>query len=293
MRIKNQINNIITAVFMLLLLFPIDGYCQESEHKFESEDLNEEFQSPLIIHNQTTDVTGKNELEFSFMQRFGNIINDADLFGLYSSANLRLGLDYGIVKGVSIGIGATAVKSIFDMNAKIKLMSQDNTKGIPVTVVFFGEASRSGMSQDNFVNQSGEYNSLNRLSYFSELMVSRKLNKQFSLQGALTFSYFNLIEETNKNSNIGLSVLGSYKIYHQTSLVFDFDYPLTHPEINPSKPNLGIGLAFAGKNNMLQLFITTTNAIVNSEFRVFNQNDFMKNDFLIGFNISHKWALNK
>lgn len=278
---------------MLLFLYPINSFCQDNNYKIESEDIEETFQSPLIISNQTTDVTEKSELEFSFMQRFGNIINDADLFGLYSPTNIRLGIDYGIMKGISVGVGATGLKNIFDVNTKIKLISQDKTSGIPFTVAFFGEASRSGMSQDNFVNKSGEYNSLNRLSYFSELMVSRKFNKQFSLQGALTFSYFNLIEETNKNSNIGLSVLGSYKIYHQTSLIFDFDYPLTHPEINQSKPNLGIGLAFAGKNNMLQLFMTTTNAIVNSEFRVFNQNDFMKNDFLIGFNISHKWIFRK
>jgi hypothetical protein len=68
--------------------------------------------------------------------------------------------------------------------------------------------------------------------------------------------------------------------------------PLTNTPNSP-KQNIGIGLAFAGKNNILQLFLTSCNAIVNSEFRVCNQNDFTKGDLLFGFNISHKWDFRK
>ena len=289
MKILNQKTVLIITSIFLLFLFPIIVFAQEKENKSEQEETEKTFQSPLIINNQTIDVVEKNELEISFMQRFGNIVNDADLFGIYSPANLRLGIDYGLMKGFSVGVGATKLKSIFDLNAKIILMYQNKTERKPVSVVFFCEASRSGMSDENFINQAGEYNAINRLSYFSELMVARKFNDKFSLQGAITFSYFNLIEEIYANSNIGFSILGRYKICDKTALIFDFDYPLTVTNNNSPKPNIGAGLEFEGKTNILQLFVSSSYAIVNSEYRVCNQMDIAKGNLLIGFNISHKW----
>ena len=158
-----------------------------------------------------------------------------------------------------------------------------------VTISFFGEASRSGMSENNFINQDGEYNSMNRMSYFSELMIARKFNDQFSLQGALTYSYFNLIEETYSNSNLGVSILGRYMFHKHVALIGDYDLPLTNN--NLPKQNMGIGLEFMGKSNSLQLFVSSRNTIVNSEYRVCNPNDFKKGELLFGFNISHKWGL--
>ena len=279
---------VITGCFILLFLFPIISNAQEHEGKHESEEVEGTFNGPMLIDNQTVDVVEKNELEFSFMQRFGNIKNDVDMFGLFSPENLRFGIDYGLIKNVSIGIGATKAKSIFDLNAKVVLFKQ-NTLSMPVTISFFGEASRSGMSENNFINQDGEYNSMNRMSYFSELMIARKFNDQFSLQGALTYSYFNLIEETYSNSNLGVSILGRYMFHKHVALIGDYDLPLTNN--NLPKQNMGIGLEFMGKSNSLQLFVSSRNTIVNSEYRVCNPNDFKKGELLFGFNISHKWGL--
>ncbi len=281
-----------SGCILLLFLLPYISNAQEKKEQSEIELIEETFQSPILINNQTIDVVGKNCLEFSYLQRFGNINNDIDLFGLYAPANLRLGLDYGLIKNVSIGVGATKSKNIFDANTKILLLNQNTSGSKPVSVAFFAEASRSGMSERYFMNQDGQYNSLNRLSYFSELMVARKFNEQFSLQAALTFCYFNLIEENYSNSTIGLSVISRYKIYKQTSIIFDYDLPFTH-SINVPKQNIGLGLEFAGKINSLQLFVSSCDAIINSEFRVCNQNDFTKGDFLIGFNISHRWSFRK
>ena len=284
---------IMTGCIILFFLLPVVSTAQEKESGSESNDVEETFRSPILINNQTVEVVGKKEIEFSYMQRFGNIKNDIDLYGIYSPANLRLGVDYGLIKNVSIGVGATKIKNIFDINAKVLLLKQNKSGTVPLTVALFGEASRSGMSQDHFMNQDGAYNSVNRLSYFTELMVARKFNDQFSLQAAFTFSYFNLIEENNSNSNVGVSVIGRYKIYHQTSVIFDYDLPVTRANPNTPKQNFGIGVEFAGKNNSLQLFISSCDAIVNSEFRVCNLNDFTKGDFLIGFNISRKWDTHK
>jgi Membrane bound beta barrel domain (DUF5777) len=281
----------VTISLMLFFLFPLFTIAQEKEHTIEGEEPEKIFQSPLLINNQTVEIVEKNEFEISLMQRFGNSVNDVDLFGLYAPANLRVGMDYGVMKGVSIGVGATAMKNIFDVNTKIALMNQNKAEGKPVSIVFFGEASRSGMSDTYFKNQDGEYNALNRLSYFSELMVARKFNEKFSLQGAVTFSYFNLIEEMYSNANVGISFLGRYKICKTASFIFDFDYPFSVSANNAAKPNIGVGFEFEGKANIFQLFVSTSNAIVNSEYRVCNQVDISKGNFLIGFNISHKWNL--
>lgn len=284
---------IVSFIFISALLFSKNTFAQTSfikQHESVEETV-ETFESPLLINNQTIKSLAKNELEISYIQRFGLIKNDADMFGIYSPSNVRLGVDYGILNKLTIGAGATAYKHIFDANIKYIFLQQSSS--MPVSIGYFGELSRNGSDQSVLVNQAGEFNSINRISYFHEMMISRKFNEKFSLQAAFTLSYLNLVEPEKVNANYGISFIGKYELSKYASFIFDFDYPVTQPNVNPQKPNIGAGFEFKGKQNIFQLFVTTTNIIVNDEMRIYNQNDILKKEFLIGFNISKNWNFRK
>ena len=294
MRLYNH-NTLIKRVFLIFIfLFPLIAFAQEkkeSASKPETEFVEGTFHNLVLINNQTTDILEKKEIEFSFQQRFGNIRNDIDMFGIYAISNLRLGLDYGITDRISIGAGISRCNHTGDLNLKILMFRQNKSGAMPVTVAYFGEVTRNGSAHDDFINDKGEYDPVDRISYFHELLMSRKFTERLTLQGAVTYSYFNFTEAEKNNGNLGLSFLGRYKICRETSVILDFDYPITQPEKKSIKPNLGIGLEFAAKNNQVQIFITTSSALVNDELRVSTQNDFTKTEFLLGFNISRKWDL--
>ena len=289
------VKNSLAFIFISFILCqPLITKAQEKHEKEVSEESNNvesTFQNPLLINNQTVDILEKKDIEFTFQQRFGLIRNDNNMLGLYSPSNLRLGLDYGINDWLCIGTGVTKNKNIVDANVKLKLLQQTKSGSMPVSVVYFGEVSRCGLSEDELLNQKGEYDPLNRISYFHELMVARKFNEKLSLQAAVTYSYFNFIESEKENSNLGVSLLGRYKIHRQTSIIVDYDYPIKSTSSHLFKPNLGIGVEFATKNNMVQIFVTNCSVIANDEMRVCIDNHLNKAEFLIGFNIARKWNL--
>jgi hypothetical protein len=280
---------ICSVVILPYFLAAQEGRLNEQGSRIEKESTEESFNGPVLINNQTVDKVPKREFEVSYQQRFGRIQNDADMFGLFSPSNLRLGLDYGIGRRISIGVGATEQKRIYDLNLKYILFRQDRIGRMPVTIAYFGEVARSGLCNDNFINAEGRYDPLYRLSYFHELMVARKWNEQFSLQAAFTYSHFNLIETNKVNANFGVSFLGSCKLSTKAALIADLDYPVAQICLDHSKPNIGVGVEFTGSTNTVQLFVTTANNIVNDELRVENSNDLFKREFLIGFNLSHRW----
>jgi hypothetical protein len=150
------------------------------------------------------------------------------------------------------------------------------------------------MEDDNFLNQEGVYKSSNRLSYFHEIMVARKINSHISLQVAGTYTHFNIIDSLyGQHDFYGVSFVGKYKFSPQSSVVVDFDYMLNQSKLDESvkpKPNLGIGYELSTGSHQFQIFICNADAIINQETRVYNQNDFFKGDVMIGFNIMRQWG---
>jgi hypothetical protein len=179
------------------------------------------FEHAVLMNNETVENPGKKTLDFIIQHRFGNIIDETDLFGLYAPSNIRMGLMYGITDRVAIGFGATKLKRIYDLNWRITLLRQTSGKGFgtPVTVTYFGDLARRAGSHHSFKNQDNEYKQSNRISYFHELMVARKINANLSLQVAGTWSYYNIVDTGMERSYLGLSFIGRYKFSPQSSIL--------------------------------------------------------------------------
>ena len=73
------------------------------------------------------------------------------------------------------------------------------------------------------------------------------------------------------------------------ALMVNYDQPLTqHPMDNPH-PNISLGLDFKTSGHEFQLFAGNYGSILPQNNSLYNQNDFTKGQFLIGFNISRLW----
>lgn len=293
---NSKITFSIAVIFNLIFAAYTSSSAQEAENKEHKQKSGHSlvegtFNNPTLINNQTIYTLEKHEFEFSYQQRFGHVHSSEDMFGLYSSSNMRFGIDYGITDRLMLGVGMSKFRNIVDFNLKYSILRQNESGGMPVSLSYFGEIARNGLSNDSLINQDGKYDPLNRISYFHEIMVSRKFNERLSLQASLNFAYFNFIESHRDNSNVGISLVGAYKISKRTSIIVDFDYPVTQPKHNPQKPNLGLGLEFSSKKHCMQIFVCTSESLVNDELRVLNESDILKREFRFGFNISHNWEL--
>ncbi|MES2330326.1 MAG: DUF5777 family beta-barrel protein [Bacteroidota bacterium] len=253
------------------------------------------FESNWIFDNQTVMVPKKGTFEMDIQHRFGTVNNGySDLFGIYAPSNIRIGFSYVIKTNLQLGMGFCKEKLQWDANVKYAIIKQKSTGGSPVSITYFGNLVVDTRKENNFVT------STDRLSYFNQLMIARKISSKISVQAAPSLSYFNnvpgytdskgnILPQMN-NAHFALALMGRYKIGSTTALVVNYDQPLTqHPANNPH-PSICFGLEMTTSAHAFQIFAGNYNSILPQNNNMFNQNDYTQGQFLIGFNITRLWS---
>jgi hypothetical protein len=268
-----------------------------SEKEAQMEEVNPTekltFACPVLINNQTVKNLNKKTLDFTIQHRFGIINQRKDLWGLFAPANIRLGVSYGVTKRLTAGLGVSKYKQIYDANWKLALLRQKKEKGMPVTVTYFGSVGRSDLPNSSFYNENKLYDPVDRFFYFNELMIARKFTEKLSLQLAAKHAHFNYVTAGTEHNVFAASLAGRYKFTKQSSMVVEFDYPITKHEINPQEPNLSLGYEISTGGHQFQVFVGTADGILDAQIIGYNRNDFTERQVLIGFNVTRLWNLKK
>jgi Membrane bound beta barrel domain (DUF5777) len=270
------------------------------------------FRSVWIIDNQTVMVPIKGTFEADIQHRFGTVQNGIkDLFGLYASANMRIGFSYVPINNLNLGFGATrnSGNMLLDGSAKYALLKQ--TKGkYPVSVTYYGNmAYATKADPDHFLYTY----QTQRWSFFNQVIIARKISDNFSIQAGISISHQNsvpgyyaqkdtttFVYKEQKFDLFAASVAARYKLTEVTSIVVDYDQPLTRfPTDNPH-PNLAFGFEFNSSGHTFQLFAGNYSLLNPQQNRLYNTNNpfgftqtggkkVKGGQFMIGFNITRLW----
>jgi hypothetical protein len=255
------------------------------------------FEGNFLIDNQTVMVPIKGTFEFDIQHRFGTVNNGiSDLYGIFAGATMRLGISYAPIKNIQVGFGATNDRMQVDWNLKYALLRQTKDGSIPVSVTYFGNIVMDTRKKDAttlFVSAS------DRLSFFNQIIVARKICEKLSVQAGLSLSHFNNVpayidasgkqQRQMKNDHLAVSVGGRYKITPKTAIIVNYDQPLTQHPMNNPHPNMSFGLEMATSGHTFQVFAGNYSYLLPQNNNLLNQNDFTKGQFLIGFNITRLW----
>jgi len=254
------------------------------------------FGGNLIIDNQTVMVPTKNTLEFAIRHRFGTINNGySDFAGIFAPANINLSLNYTPINNLQVGIGITKDRMQWDGNVKYAIIKQA-VKGYryPVSITYFGDMSVSTLPmQGNFASN------VDRISYFNQIIIARKVTSNLSLQVSPSLSYFNniagyqtiegTVKPTMNNAHYAIAFMGRYKLTDALGIIANYDQPLTqHPMDNPH-PNISFGIDIVTTSHTFQIFMGNYQSIIPQVNNVYNQNDYKKSQYLIGFNITKRF----
>ena len=267
------------------------------------------FESGTLIDAQTTVIPDVKTLEFVIQHQFGSIENGkSDLWGIYKpSQDIRLSLNYVILKNLQIGAGISKVNMYTDLNAKWTVFQQ-STQKMPVSVTLYGNIAIDGRNKSDIaatrqvVDTKGptlpDYIDFNdRLSYFSELMVSRKFCETFSLQAGVSFTHYNMVAWEYDHDIIGIHVDGKIKFSPQGSFIFTYDNPLKIKDISEqvdwmshAKENVAVGVQFFTFTHAFQIYVGSANGILPQHVMMYNKNDWTKDRGLaFGFTITRLW----
>lgn len=280
-------------LFVLSLsLFLSSLYAQEATQTQEkSKPVRFVFGTSILIDNQTVATPYKGGLELEIQHRFSLIENYHNLFGIYGSANTRLGLNYGITDRLMVGIGTTKDYKLQDLEWKYLILQQNEDNTMPVSLSYYGNMVADLRTSDQF-GPPTSYKKIHRLSYFTQLILARKFGEKVSLQVAPSLTYFNSVPQFSdstgyKNLNLGLSAGARVNVFGAHSLLLEYDQLLTKQNIDEQpKPNLSLGWEISTATHTFQIFAANYNQIINQRNLLFNTNDFTKGDYLIGFNIT-------
>ncbi|WP_372751336.1 DUF5777 family beta-barrel protein [Labilibaculum sp.] len=278
------------SIFLLMGLGASQN-CLAQEDEFANDPVSGTFETGLLGETQTTVTPFAGEFELHIQHRFGLIENGLeDVFGIYASSNIRMGLNYGVTEKIMLGYGYTKDYKLQEFHGKYRVFTQTESNSIPVSVAVYGNLSIN--SQDKIVF-GNDYAFSDRLGYFSQLIVAHKFNEKISLQLAPSFTHFNKTDSLVEHDKIAITLSGRAKVTPSMSVFFEYDQPLnldnmreyTNSDQTDPEANLSFGMEIGTSTHVFQVFMSNYEGITPQRNILYNSNKIGDGDFLVGFNI--------
>lgn len=284
---------------------PIDSSSLKNKEKKPIVD--EVWGCTMLVDAPTSLIPKKGSLELVIQHRFSNLSNGIhDLFGLYGASNIRMAMSYSIIDELMIGFGTEKDNKYQEFFAKGKLLEQ-RVKGFPFSLTLLANATISGREK-SYYGVDSTYKFIDRLSYFTQLIVAKKFCKAFSLELGASYSHINKVESIKSTDTTATDIITSYKplymnaiigvtagarinFYNYMSFLLEYDQgfftKMGENQMLFSQPNLALAYEIATPTHCFQVFASSYRGIVPQHNFVKNQFDFRKTaGLMLGFNIT-------
>ncbi len=283
----------ILPILALALLSATTIAQDEQPEKKVDKPISEPFFGGYLLDEQTTMIQDEGTFGIAIQHKFGTIENgNSDVWGLYSSANIRLAADYVVYKNLQVGYGLTKTDLTHDFNVKYTIFEQTRKNTMPVAVGVYGNIGLSGNPDDAF---GSEYEFTNRLTYFGQVMVGRKFGDRITVQAAASFSHFNQADTAKYDfDRIGLHLSGRVKLTGTGSLMFNYVQPLKALQLQNHdgvelNPNVSLGWEIATITHSFQIYMGYSKEILPQYYMMRENKEFTFDQFNIGFVITRMW----
>jgi len=266
------------------------------------------FESNFLVDDQTTVVFDKKTLGFAIQHKFATMDEGiSNLWGIYGAAtNIRLALDYVPVKNLQIGAGISKTHMITDVSAKYRILQQTSDNKMPVSLAVYGVIGMDGRGASSFetgkvVDTKGETEPTaieftDKISYFSQVIVSRKFTEWLSVQGGASFTHYNMVAWDENHDLFALHALGRIKISPQSALTFNYNQPLKIESISEQAtmpdytPTVALGWQISTFTHAFQIYVSNAPSMLPMENMMYNRAKFNLDGIAIGFTITRLWA---
>lgn len=276
------------CVFALLvvpiLIFPQQDLLDEIDNDSVGEQyVSAAFKGLKIVNFESTKLVAKKELTFIVYHRFSSLKNGFDTFFGLDDAVTRLNFVYGVTDNINIGVSRSSFMKIYDVTIKYRLFRQKEN-GFPFTIVGFNALLiNTGMDKDVFPLIEFKH----RLGYTAQVLVSRKVNSDLTLQLAPTFFHDNyVVFDPQANSQVALGLGGRYKLGKRWSINADYGLHLNRVENSPFKNPLSVGFDLETGGHVFQMHFSNAQPMNTNGFLGQATGDWGDGDIYFGFNLS-------
>ncbi|AND63237.1 hypothetical protein AX766_01740 [Flavobacterium covae] len=248
----------------------------------DSEVVESAFKSLKIVNLESTKLASKGDLYFIVSHRFGFLNSGFENFFGLDGATTQLKMVYGLTDDVTLHFSRSTFAKTYDAGIKYKIISQKK-EGFPFTIVGYNAlAINSAMKKEAYPLLEFKH----RLSYNSQVLVSRKFNDQLTLQLAPTFFYENVVlNPEQKNAQFAVGMGGRYKLSKRFSLNVDYAAHLNRIKNSNFRDPLSVGVDLETGGHIFQMFFTNANAMHDTGYLGRTAGNWAKGEISFGFNL--------
>ena len=248
----------------------------------EAEPVMPAFETLTLVDAQTTASPYKGQFMLEIQHRFSQIKEISDIYGIYGSANTRIGISYGITDKLMVGFGTTRKNMLQDLEWKYAILTQ--TSKMPISLSYHGNAVLDARDSKYFGPEE-DYKFSYRMSYLNELIVSSRVGEKISLQVVPTFVWFNAVPEGYNNINASINAGARFQVLGFSSIILEYEQPLIDADTDVY-PNLAFGVEIGTSTHSFRVFASNYDYIVRNQSIAYNSNNPWDGDFRFGFNIT-------
>jgi len=289
-------------LFIFIVLFPLFVIAQDDDLLGELENditidntVIAAFKGLKVVNFETTKLANKKDFYLIVSHRFGTVKNGVDdLFGLDQSVT-QIKFVYGFTDWLNLGFARSSNLKKYGLHAKYRLIAQ-KTDGSPVTLVGYNLVTVNTSLKDDLLPKIGFDD---KLTYTTQVIISRKFNKNLSMILSPTHVHENLATRSieimengttlnydEKNDQFAIGVGGRYKISKRVSINADYGIHLNRNNNSNFKDPLSVGVDIETGGHIFQLHFTNAQAMFEEGFIVNGNGDWGDGNFFFGFNLS-------
>lgn len=237
------------------------------------------FKALQVVTLQSTKMPAAREFYFVVSHRFGTVKDGiSEFFGL-DMATTKLGAVYGITNWLAVSASRHTMLKMYEAGIKYRLARQGSS--FPVDIVGYNTIDiNSFLEKEEYPKL--EYS--DRLTYISQLLVSRKVTERLSLQAVPSYIHRNLYDPVAENAGqFSLGAGGRIKLTKRLSANIEYAYNFNQPDyyVNP----LSVGLDIETGGHVFQLIFSNSQSMTESGYLTHAAGDWADGDFFFGFNL--------
>ena len=254
--------------------------------ELESSSNEEVFQYPAfkamkIGNLQSTKVASKGDMYMYVSHRFGSLKDGISTFFGLDNANTKIQLAYGLFEGVQLSMSRESLRKTYAGALKFRLTSQSDN--FPMNIVGYTMVNiNSELSKERYPHMLFE----DRLSYASQVLLSRRINNKLSVELAPTYVRQNLVlEKFQDHDQYALGFGGRFKLNKRLSFNLDYVYNFSRAEASVYNNPLTIGMDIETGGHVFQLLFSNAQSTNEPGFISNAEGDWTTGDIFFGFNI--------
>lgn len=288
-----RIKNIIVALTSLVCL------------SAGAQDVQETFSGTRILNGHSIETLKKKTLQFRIEHRFGDMLPGWDAselaqtwLGFDQAADIRFAFEYGVTDKLMIGLGRSKgtgrpYRSLVDGFVKYRTLTQNKSKGMPISMTLVGSSTLSYMKASSDVTQIQNFPKFaHRMAYNAQIHVARKFGERFSLALMPTYVHRNYVDANDVNGLFAMGAAFNLKFTKEMGIIAEYYHAIHDSSVRPDNHNsLSAGFEYSSNGHIFKMVLTNARGFNETQFIPGTYSDWANGEFRLGFSITRNFKL--